>query len=72
MISAAQRKQVAELVKKTPQSLRGETHANLFQKDVIVKAAKLSMSKPHLPCMWRRPAHYEDGEVLEHYYRVTL
>ena len=48
-ISAAQGQQVAELVKKTLESLRADTHASSFWKCVTTKAAKLDVSEPCLP-----------------------
>ena len=78
-ISAAQGQQVAELVKKTLESLRADTHASSFWKCVTTKAAKLDVSEPCLPRKRKRPARYEDGEAAaefchtpEHYYRVTV
>ena len=78
-ISAAEGRQVAELVKKTLQSLRGESHANRFWKSVTAKAEKVDVAEPCLPRKRKRPARYEDGDAEaefsdtpEHHYRVTL
>ena len=78
-ISAAEGQEVAEHVKKTLHSLRGEMHASSFWKCVTAKAEILDISEPRLPRKRKRPARYEDGEAAaefsdtaEHYYRVTL
>ena len=61
--SAAQGQQVAELVKKTLESLRADTHASSFWKCVTTKATKLDVSEPCLPRKRKRPARCEDGEA---------
>lgn len=78
-ISAAEGQKVAQQVRQTLQSLRGEIHVSKFWKSITAKANSLDVSEPTLPRKRIRPSRYEDGDAppefsdtAEHYYRVTL